>query len=86
MPVELPPLLALPKAAASREETASLRLSLEEEIDQFQVEKERKEKGNPIIHILDPKDEFDKTSSVRTPGLIVDKVDDSSWKKKKRWP
>ena len=33
VPVELPPTLALPKVMASREETASSRLSLEEEID-----------------------------------------------------
>ena len=41
MPIELPPQLALPEAVAPREETASLRLSLEEEINQFQLEEER---------------------------------------------
>ena len=35
MPIELPPILALPEAVALREETASSRLSLDEEIDQF---------------------------------------------------
>ena len=34
-PIKLPLHRALPEAAASREETASSRLSLEEEIDQF---------------------------------------------------
>jgi len=41
--VELPPQLALPKEAALREETASLHLLLEEEIDQFQLKEEREE-------------------------------------------
>ena len=38
MPVELPPILALLEAAAPRKETASSCLSLDEEIDQFQLE------------------------------------------------
>ena len=42
MPVELPPILALPEVATPREETASSHLSLEEEIDQFQLKEERK--------------------------------------------
>ena len=43
VPVELPPQLILPEAVAPREETNSLCLSLEEEIDQFQLEEEREE-------------------------------------------
>ena len=43
VPAELPPVLALPEAAASREETASSCLSLEEEIDQFHLEEEIEE-------------------------------------------
>ena len=43
MPVKLPPQLALPEAVASREETTSSHLSLEEEIDQFQLKEEREE-------------------------------------------
>ena len=39
---ELPPPLALPEATTPKEETASSRLSLEEEIDQFQLEEEEK--------------------------------------------
>nr|POE89028.1 hypothetical protein CFP56_60423 [Quercus suber] len=73
----LPPLLALPKATASREEIASSRLSLEEEIDQFQLEEERKKQGDPVIHVSYLEDKFDKTSGVRTLSLIVAKVDDS---------
>ena len=43
VPVELPLQRALPEAAALREEIASSRLSLEEEIDQFQLEEEKEE-------------------------------------------
>ena len=39
VPVELPPQLAFPEVVAPREEIASSRLSLEEEIDQFRLEK-----------------------------------------------
>ena len=78
MPVELPPQLALLEAAAPREETSSSCLSLEEEIDQFQLEEEREEQGNPVIHISDPEDKFDRISGVHTPGLILAEIDDSS--------
>ena len=78
MPVELPPQLVLLEAVAPREETTSSRLSLKEEIDQFQLEEEREEQGDPVIHISDPEDEFDKTSSVHTLGFVVAKIDDSS--------
>ena len=80
MPVELPPILALPEAAAPREEIASSRLSLEEEINQFQLEEEREEQEDPVIHISDLEDEFDRISGVRTPGLMVVRVVDSSEK------
>ena len=43
------PRLSLQIKATLREETASLRLSLEEEIDQFQLEEEKEEQGDPII-------------------------------------
>ena len=69
VPVELPPQLAIPEVAAPREEIASSRLSLEEEIDQFRLEEEREEQEDPVIHISDPGDEFDRTS--------VAKIDDS---------
>ena len=59
-PVELPLHHALLEAAASREETISSRLSFDEEIDQFQLEEEKEEKGAPIIPILDAEDKFDR--------------------------
>ena len=65
-PVELPLHHALLEAAASREETISSRLSLDEEIDQFQLEEEKEEKGAPIIPILDAEDEFDRFLGVQT--------------------
>ena len=48
MPAELSPILALPEAVASKEETASSRLSLEEEIDQFQLEEEEEVRADPV--------------------------------------
>ena len=78
VPVKLPSQRTLPKTMALREETASSRLSLEEEIDQFQLKEERKEKGDPVICISDIEDEFERISGVRTPGLVVTKIDDNS--------
>ena len=77
-PVELPLHHALLEAAALREETISLRLSLDEEIDQFQLKEEKEEKGVLVIPILDAEDEFDRFSSVRTLGLVVAHVVNSS--------
>ena len=77
-PIELPLHRALPKAAAPREKTASSRLSLEEEIDQFWLKEEKEEQGAPVIHILDVEEEFDRLSSVRTPGFVVARVVDST--------
>ena len=59
------------EVAVSREETASLRLSLETEIDQFQLEEERKEQGELMIQVSDSKDELDRFSGVHTSGLVV---------------
>ena len=84
MPVELPPQLALPEVTTLGEETASSHLSLKEEINQFQLEEEREERGDPIIHISDPEDKFDRISSVRTPSLIFAKIDDSFEKKEEK--
>ena len=78
MLVELPSQCAFLKAVALREETASSRLSLEEEINQFQLEEEREEQGDPIIHIPDAKDEFDRFLGVRTPGLVVANINKRS--------
>ena len=41
VPIEMPPILALPETTTPREETASSHLSLEEEIYQFQLKEER---------------------------------------------
>ena len=73
-PIELPLHHALPKATAPREETASSRLSLEEEIDQFQLEEEKEEQGAPIIHVSNSEDEFDRFSGVCTLGFVVARV------------
>ena len=48
MPLELPPTLALPEAAILREETASLRFSLEEEMDKFKLEEEGEVWADPV--------------------------------------
>ena len=77
MPVELPPILALPEAVTPREETTFSCLSLEEEIDQFQPGEEGEVRVDPV-EISDTKGELDRTSSVRTPGLIFAKIGDSS--------
>ena len=51
VPAKLPPVLALPKAAALREKTASSRLSLKEEINRFCLEEEKEEQRDLVIHI-----------------------------------
>ena len=71
MPVELPLQHALLEVTAPKKETVSSRLSLEEEIDQFQLKEEKEEKGAPVIPILDAEDKFDRFSGVRTLGLVV---------------
>ena len=63
VPIELPSQRALPEAAAPREETASSRISLKEEIDQFQLEEEEEVQTNPI-GIPNPKGEFDRFSKL----------------------
>ena len=77
MPVELPPILALPEAVTPKEETTFSCLSLKEEIDQFQLGEEGEVCLDPV-EISDTEGELDKTSSVRTLGLIFAKIDDSS--------
>ena len=78
VPVDQPSQCAPHEAAALREETTSLCLSLEEEINQFQLEEEREEQGDPVIHISDAEDEFDRISGVRTLCLVVANIDNSS--------
>ena len=67
MPVELPPILALPEAVTPREETAFSCLSLEEEIDQFQLKEEEEVRANPV-EIFDSKGELDRFSAARSPN------------------
>ena len=76
VPVELPFQHALPEATAPREETTSLHLSFEEEIDQFQLEEEGEVRVDPI-EISDFKGELDRSSVARSPKLIIAKVDNS---------
>ena len=76
--VELPSHRSPREVAAPREETASSRLSFETEIDQFQLEEERKEQGEPVIQVSDLKDELYRFSGVHTSSLIVARIDNSS--------
>ena len=59
-----------------REETASLHLSLEEEIDQFKLKEEGEVRADPV-EISDTKGELDRTAGVRTPCLILAQIDNS---------
>lgn len=78
MPVELPSSRFPHKVAVLREETASLRLLLEEEIDQFHLEEEEgEEQEKPVIQVSDSKGELDRSFVVRSPKFIVALVDDS---------
>ena len=52
---------------ASKEETASSRLSLEEEIDQFQLKEEEEVPADPI-EISDSEGELDKSLAARSPN------------------
>ena len=59
-PVVLPLQQVFPEAAAApREEIASSRLSLEEEIEKFHFEEEETQ-GAQIVHISDTEDELDR--------------------------
>lgn len=57
--------------AIPKEGTASSYLSLEAEIDQFQLEEGREEQREPVIQVLDSEDKLDRFSSIRTSGIIV---------------
>lgn len=65
---------APPKAAVLREETVSSRLSLEAKIDQFELEGDMKEQGEPMIQLSDSKDELDRCSRVRSPEFVVARI------------
>ena len=76
------PLVKLPfhhspcKVAAPKEETASSCLSLEVEINQFHFEEEGEAQEEPM-EISDSEGELDRSSVVRSPRLIVTRVDNS---------
>ena len=65
-PVEWPFHHSPCEVAALREETASSRLSLEVEIDQFSL-KEDGEVQEELVEILDSEGELDRSSIVRSP-------------------
>ena len=71
VPIGIPLVPPLLEVAAPREETASSRLLLEEEIDQFYLEKEKEDRGAQVIPISDAKDEFDRLSGVCTLVIVV---------------
>ena len=56
---------------ALREGTTSSRLSLEEEIDQFRLEEEREEQGEPMIEVSDSEGKLDRSSGVRSTEFVV---------------
>jgi len=51
-----------------------LHLSLEEEIDQFQLEEEREEQGEPVIQVSYLEDELDRSSCIRSSGFIITRI------------
>ena len=76
-PVALPLPQILPKVAAAPEkEIASLRLSLEEEIDKFHFDEEENS-GVPLVTISDAEGEADRHSGVHTPLLVTARPDSS---------
>jgi len=77
-PVELPFHCSPREVAALREETASSCLSLKVEIDQFCLEEEGEEPGELVVQVSISKDELERFSGVRTPGLVIARIDDSS--------
>ena len=76
--VELPFHRSPREVATPREETASSRLSLEAEIDQFRLKEEGKELGEPVVQVSDSEDELDRFSGVRTLSLIIARIDNNS--------
>ena len=78
MQVELPSHHFPCEATVPREEIASSRLSLKAEIDQFRLEEEREEQGEPVIQVLDLEDELDRSSGVRPSGLVVVRIANNS--------
>ena len=75
MLVELPFHRSPHEVVAPREETASSRLSLETEIDQFKLEEDKEGLGEPLILVLDLEGELDRLSVICSPRLVVARVD-----------
>ena len=73
------PLQQVPPEAtpAVEEEIGSLRLSLEEEIDQFHFEEEEITLEKPM-ELSDSKTESDRLSSARLPKLVITRIDSRS--------
>nr|POF26706.1 hypothetical protein CFP56_60856 [Quercus suber] len=65
------------KVAAPREEIASLRLSLEAEIDQFCLKEEGKKPKELVVQVLDLEDELDRFLGVLTLRLVIARMDDN---------
>ena len=76
--VELPIQRSPRVVVAQREETATSRLSLEVEIDQFYLEEDKEERENPIIQLPDFEDKLDRQSAAQSLKLIIARVDPSS--------
>ena len=67
-------------ATAPREEVASSRLSLKEEIDKFHF-KEGEIQKTPLVNISDAEGEADRHSDVHLPTLVVAHLDSTSEEK-----
>ena len=85
MQVELPSYRSPCKEAVLRKETAFLRLSLEVEIDQFQLEEDRDGQGELMIQVSNSEDELDRSSGICALGFIVVRIASSS-KEEKEMP
>ena len=82
MQVELPSYRSPCKEAVLRKETAFLRLSLEVEIDQFQLEEDRDGQGELMIQVSNSEDELDRSSGICALGFIVVRIASSSKEEK----
>ena len=76
-PVKLPFHHSPHKVAVPREETASSRLPLEAEIDQFHLKEEEDTQERPV-ELSNSEGELDKSSATHSPKLIITQVDSSS--------
>ena len=73
----LPPQRILPEAVvAPKEEIASSRSSLEEEIDKFHFKEEETQRAQ-IVHISNAEEEIDRHSGVHTSILVIARPDNT---------